>query len=109
MFQRTTVGNLQERRVADAIDPLDRRKEPRSQYISVDFGSTPTTSASSRVSGLSWLTYDHAPVFSLTSQAQLTADLRVAAIDIEPGKGFTLIATSSSSLSGAQRIAMVVV
>lgn len=103
-----TIGTVEERRTYEAVDSLDRRLEPHRQYVEVDFGSTPTTSATARVSGLNWLTYDHCPTFGLTSQAQAAANLRVAVTAIEPGKALVLAAASSTNLSGVQRLSMVV-
>lgn len=109
MFLRTQVGSLPDRRLADSLDSLDRRKEPRSQVVTVDFGATPTTTATGTVSGLSWLTFDQSIVLGLTSQEQVTANLFVAAISVEPGRGFTIVAKSLSNLAGVQRLSMVVV
>lgn len=103
-----TIGTVEERRTYESIDGLDRRLEPHRQYIEVDFGSTPTTTATGRVSGLSWLTLDHCPAFGLTTQAQAAAGLRIAVTSIEPGKALVLAAVSSTNLTGIQRLSMVV-
>ena len=97
-----------QRRILDALESLDKRQEARGISTQLDFGGG-GTSASKRVGGLAWLRSNSVITFGLTGVAQLTADLRVAAVDIEPGKGFTLQALCATSLSGLQSIHVIVV
>lgn len=108
-MQRPPPGPVADRRIADAIDRLERRRDPRSQYVTVDFGSTPTTAAQLDVGGMAWLTASHVVTVGLTTSAQAIAGLRGAATTIVPGRGFTLVLRSITNLSGPQRVGIVAV
>lgn len=108
-MQRSAPGLVEDRRLADAIDALERRLQARSQYVTVDFGSTPTTTAQLEVGGLSWLTRNHVVSVCPTTSSQLAADLRGGAIAITPGKGLTLLLRTTSNLTGQQRVGLILV
>ena len=102
-----TIGTVEERRTSESIDSLDRRLTPRRQYIEVDFGSSPATSATARLGGFTWITLDHCAVIGLTTAAQATAGLRAAVTLIDPGKAIEVSAVASSALTGVQRLSLV--
>lgn len=104
----SVVNSVNERRLEDAIQALERRRTPRSVYASVDFGAG-STSASSQLTGLTWLTSSMVGVCTPTTSIQVTSGLEVFSVDLVPGKGFTLVARSSSPLTGLQRVGVLIV
>lgn len=102
------VDSVNERRREDSIQALERRLIPRSVYANVDFGAG-GTSATSALTGLTWLTSSMVGICTPTTSTQVAAGLEVFSVDLVPGKGFTLVARSSSSLVGPQRVGVIVI
>lgn len=96
-----------QRRIAEALDKLQSRKEPRSFTVSADFGSTPATTAIQRVRGLTWITSEHRIVLNAISPSDAQAGLRAGVSDIAPGDGFTVTMYSTSNLTGSHSMACI--
>jgi hypothetical protein len=102
-------SDVSQRRISDSVDTLSQRKEARSFPVVVNFGTTPSTSATATIRGLSWITTSHHLCFSGRSLLAATSNLRVSATDIVAGVGFTLLAVSSVNLTGEQTLSCIAV
>lgn len=96
-------SEVSQRRLEDALDTLNKRREPRSHSVSLPFNGG--TSASFFVAA-PWITSSHAVVASMTSAAQLAAKL-LTYVSVEQGKGFTVFGVSNSALSGEQTLQVI--
>lgn len=96
-------SEVSQRRLEDALDTLNKRREPRSHSVSLPFSGG--TSASFFVAA-PWITSSHSVVTSLTSSAQLSAKL-MTYVSIEQGKGFTVYGASTSALPGEQSLQVI--